>query len=185
MRCLLVVSVAILLAAAGLIRVDSPAEAAGGGYASRCGGGKIFLYATEERLLTLHNNARKNHGLKPFCVHPALQKAARAHSEDMIQHDYFSHDSRGRNENPCTRIRRFGYSSSYCRENIGYNATPEGVFQSWMRSSIHRPNILDGTFHEIGIGACTGDYSDSKTTMYTADFGAPAEQRSESEQRSE
>jgi hypothetical protein len=96
-RCLLVVFVAILLAAAGLISVDSPVEAAGGGYASRCGGGKIFLYAREKRLLTLHDNARKNHGLKPFCVHPALQKAARAHSKDMIQHDYFSHDTRGRN----------------------------------------------------------------------------------------
>jgi hypothetical protein len=36
MRCLLVVVfVAILLAAADLIRADSPAEAAGGGYASR------------------------------------------------------------------------------------------------------------------------------------------------------
>ena len=66
--------VAILLAAAGLIRVDSPAEAAGRGYASRCGGGEIFLYAKEKRLLTLHNNARENHGLKPFCVHPALQR---------------------------------------------------------------------------------------------------------------
>jgi uncharacterized protein YkwD len=182
---LVVVFVAILLAVAGLIRVDSPAEAAGGGYASRCGGGRIFLYATEERLLTLHNNARENHGLKPFCVHPALQRAARAHSKDMIQHDYFSHYTRGRNEDPCTRIRSFGYGGSYCAENIGYNAAPEGVFHSWMRSSIHRPNILDGRFHEICIGACTGHYNDSKTTMYTTDFGAPAEQRSESEQRSE
>ena len=46
------------------------------------------------------------------------------------------------------------------------------MFRSWMRSSIHRPNILDGRFHEIGIGACTGDYSDSKTIMYAVDFGA-------------
>src|SRR5215217_7915989 len=84
MRYLLVVSVAILLAAAGSIRVNSPAEAVGGGYASRCGGGKIFLYATEKRLLTLNNNAREKHGLRPFCVHPALQNAARAHSKDMI-----------------------------------------------------------------------------------------------------
>jgi uncharacterized protein YkwD len=86
--------------------------------------------------------------LKPFCVHPALQRAARAHSKDMIQHDYFSHYTRGRNEDPCTRIRSFGYGGSYCAENIGYNAAPEGVFHSWMRSSIHRPNILDGRFHE-------------------------------------
>jgi hypothetical protein len=76
MRYLLVVFVAIVLAAASLGTVDSPARAGGGGYASRCGGGKIFLYAREKRLLTLHNNARKNHGLKPFCVHPALQKSA-------------------------------------------------------------------------------------------------------------
>ena len=39
--------------------------------------------------------------------------------------------------------------------------------------------VRDGRFHEIGIGARTGDYSDSKTTMYTTDSGAPAEQRSE------
>jgi uncharacterized protein YkwD len=172
MRCLLVVSVAILLAAASLIRVDSPAEAAGGDYTSKCGGGKIFLYATEKRLLTLHNNARENHDLKPFCVHPDLQKAASAHSQDMIQHHYFSHDTRGRNEDACTRIRRFGYNWSSCSENIGYNTTPEGMFSSWMSSSIHRRKILDGRFHEIGVGALTGDYSDSKTTMYTVDFGA-------------
>src|SRR5215213_11252839 len=88
MRYLPVIFVAILCAAAGLGTVDSPAKAAGGGYASRCGGGKILLYAREKRLLILHNNVPKNHGLKPFCVHPALQNAARTHSEDMIQHDY-------------------------------------------------------------------------------------------------
>ena len=130
------------------------------------------MYARERRLLTLHDNARKNHGLKPFCVHPALQKAARAHSKDMIQYDYFSHDTRGRNEDPCTRIRRFSYRSSYCGENIGYNTTPDGVFNAWMRNAAHRSNILNGKFHEIGIGARTGDYLGSRTTMYTVDFGA-------------
>ncbi len=73
MRYPLVVFVAILLAAAGLGTVDSPAKAAGGDYASRYGGGKILLFAREKRLLTLHNNVPKNHGLKPFCVHPALE----------------------------------------------------------------------------------------------------------------
>ena len=130
MRCLLVSFVAILLAAAGLIRVDSPAEAAGGGYASRCGGGEIFLYATEKRLLTLLSNARENHGLKHFCAHPALQRAARAHSKDMIQRHYFSHHTKGCNEGACSRIRSFGYVWSSCAENIGYNPTPQGLFRS-------------------------------------------------------
>jgi uncharacterized protein YkwD len=172
MRSLLVVLVAILLAAAGLIHVDSPAEAAGGGYVSTCGGGETFLYATEMRLLALHNNARKNHGLKPLCVHPTLQEAARAHSKDMIQHDYYAHITRGSNENACARILRFGYRWSSCAENIGYDAAPEGVFFSWMRSSIHRRNILDSSFREVGIGARTGEHNDSETTMYTVDFGA-------------
>jgi uncharacterized protein YkwD len=171
MRYLLVVFVAVLLAAASLGTVDSSAEAADGGFASMCGGGAIFLHAEEWRLLTLHNDARKIHGLKPFCVHPALQEAARAHSKDMILRDYFSHSTKGENEDACTRILRFGYRWSYCGENIGYNATPEGMFSSWMRNSLHRRNILDGRFHEIGIGACPGDYIDSKTTMYTVDFG--------------
>ena len=169
MRYLLVVFV-VLLAAASLCTVDSPAEAADGGYASMCGGGEIFLHAEEWRLLTLHNDARENHGLRPFCVHPALQEAARAHSGDMILRDYFSHNTMGEDEDACTRIRRFGYRRSYCGENIGYNATPEGMFSSWMRRPLHSRNILDGRFHEIGIGACTGDYIDSKTTMYTVDF---------------
>jgi uncharacterized protein YkwD len=97
----------------------------------------------------------------------------------MIQHHYFSHYSQGNNEAPCTRIRRSGYAWSSCGENIGYNATPEDMFRSWMQSSIHRRNILDERFSEIGIGAYTGDHNDLETTMYTADFGAPADQTSE------
>lgn len=171
MRYLLLVLVAIFLAAAGLGAEDSPAEAAGGGYVTRCGGGKIFLHAKEKRLLTMHNNARKNHGLRLFCVSRALQKAARAHSEDMIKRDYFSHVTKGKNEDACARIRSFGYRWSYCGENIGYNTIPDRMFRSWMGSSGHRRNILDGKFHNIGIGAHTGYYFNSRTTMYTVDFG--------------
>jgi hypothetical protein len=33
-------------------------------------------------------------------------------------------------------------------------------------------NILNGKYREVGIGARTENYNGSKTTMYTADFGA-------------
>src|SRR5215217_1560850 len=101
------------LVALGILTMGVPvAQAAVGGYVNKCGGGKILLNASEKRTFTLHNAARRDRNLKPFCVHPALQKAARAHSKDMIQHDYFSHYTRGRNEDPCTRIRSFGYGGS-------------------------------------------------------------------------
>ena len=172
MKFLPVVLAVMLCAAAGLGTLDSPAEAAGGGYVSKCGGGKIFLRAKEKRLLTLHNNVRRDRDLRTFCVSPALQRAARAHSRDMIQRDYFSHYTKGKNEGACTRIANFGYNWSSCAENIGHNSTPEGMFRTWMNSAGHRRNILDPRFREIGVGAYTGDYIGNKTTMYTVDFGS-------------
>ncbi len=161
------------ISALGILAVGAPtAQAAGGGYASKCGGGKILLNAEEKRTFALPNAARRDRDLTPLCVHSALQKAARAHSKDMIERDYFSHDTEGRNEDACERVRRYGYRWSACGENIGYDSTPERMFDAWMGSSGHRANILSGRFREVGVGAHTGDYGDYKTTMYAVDFGA-------------
>jgi uncharacterized protein YkwD len=154
------------------VPTDPPiARAAGGGYVNKCGGGEIFLNVSEKRTFALHNRARRKRDLKPFCVHPTLQKAARAHSKDMIERDYFSHDTKARNEDACERIRRFGYRWRECGENIGYDSTPEAMFDAWMESSGHRANILSGRFREVGVGAYSGDYRGFKTTMYAVDFG--------------
>ena len=159
--------------ALGVLAVGAPtAQAAGGGYANKCGGGKMLLNAEEKRTFALHNAARRDRDLKPLCVHPALQKAARAHSKDMFERDYFSHDTKGRDEDACERVRRYGYRWSACGENIGYDSTPDSMFDAWMGSSGHRANILSGRFREVGVGAHTGNYGDYKTTMYTVDFGA-------------
>ena len=170
MKYLPVVLAIILCAAAGLGALDSPAEAAGGGYVSRCGGGKIFLHAKEKRLLALHNNARRDRDLRALCVSPALQRAARAHSKDMIQRDYFSHYTKGKNEGACTRITNFGYNWSSCAENIGYNSTPEGMFRTWMNSAGHKANILNCGFKNIGVGVA----ADARGALvWTQEFASP------------
>lgn len=152
--------------------VGPPAvEAASGGYVAKCGGGKILLNAKEKRSFVLHNKVRNDRNLRPFCVHPALQKAARAHSRDMIRRDYFSHYTKGSGEDPGTRLKRSGYRWRTYGENIGYNSTPDAMFKAWMRSDGHRKNIVNGAFREIGIGTYTGNYRGFRTTMYTADFG--------------
>lgn len=177
MKHLSVLLVCALLAgfvAAGVSTLNPPAaKASGGGYVKRCGGGKILLNANEKRVYSLHNRARRNHNLKPFCVDPALQRAASAHSKDMIERDYFSHNTKGRNEDACERIDRYGYRWRYCGENIGYNSTPDDMFRAWMKSPDHRHNILYAKFRQVGIGAYTGDYKGFRTTMYTVDFGTP------------
>lgn len=174
----LVVVLFSTVAVVGISVVDPPqAEAAGGGEVNRCGGGKVRLSADEKETFVRHNRIRKNHNLKPFCVHPDLQRAARAHSKDMILRDYFSHDTKGRNESSCERVRRYGYRWFTCGENIawgtGSKGDPAQIMRAWMNSSGHRHNILNRDFREIGVGAYTGTFQGYESaTMYTADFGA-------------
>jgi uncharacterized protein YkwD len=79
------------------------ADARGAATARTCGGGRIELKANEKRALQLHNRAREQRKLKRLCVHPKLQKAARAHSATMIKKDRFFHGSVG------ARLKRHGY----------------------------------------------------------------------------
>ena len=172
----LLVSVFVAVAVATTIFVVNPpaAEAAGG--VRKCGGGTISLNADEKETFVQHNRERRDRNLSPLCVHPDLQRAARSHSEDMIRRDYFSHDTKGRNETACERIKRYGYRYRLCGENIangsGAYGEPESVMRRWMQSDGHRSNILNGRFREVGIGTYTGTFNGtSNVTMYTADYG--------------
>jgi uncharacterized protein YkwD len=169
-------AVAVATAATNFLATPPAAEAAGGGRVDKCGAGKIFLNADEKRTFVLHNRERRERGIRRLCVHPDLQRAARSHSKDMIQRDYFSHDTKGRNESACERVRRFGYRYSNCAENMawgsGQNGEPENRMRAWMDSSAHRAHILDGKLHEVGIGTYKGNFNGTQNaTMYTVDFG--------------
>ncbi|CAN5678958.1 hypothetical protein BH24ACT22_BH24ACT22_18940 [soil metagenome] len=184
MRHLTLILATFFLAAATAVSVSaanpSVAEAAGGGKVKRCGGGKIFLNAKEKETFIRHNRIRRSHNLRTFCVHSKLQKAARAHSRDMIRRDYFSHDTKGRGGFD-ERLKRFGYTPRGYKyytvgENIAGGNGPYGepgkIMRGWMKSSGHRRNILNGKFRQIGIRTYTGTYKRHKGwTMYTADFG--------------
>ena len=146
-----------------------------------CDGGTITLNAEEKRVLELHNKARKKRGLKALCVHPTLTQAARAHTKEMLDKDYFSHDSFN-GETLRERLERFGYTSEgysyyYYGENISWGCgsygAPDITFKRWMHSPVHRANILRKKFREVGIGVLTGTYKEcSQATMYTVAFGS-------------
>jgi uncharacterized protein YkwD len=179
----LTAAVLALTAALGAsVVAPKEAEAASTVAVKTCTGGTFDLTTDEKRMLDLHNQTRASKGLRMFCVHPALMKAARAHSQEMIEKDYFSHNSFN-GETFSARLKRFGYNWRFAGENIAWGSgsygTPDNRFKAWMNSTGHRANILNKSFREIGIGAYTGDYTDkstgrtySGTTMWTADFGA-------------
>ena len=142
---------------------------------STCDGGSITLDTGEKRILVLHNRARRELGLQPLCVDLRLTRAARSHSREMIDNDFFSHLSYD-GESFRERLARFGYHQSIRGENLvggsGGYGEPDNAFQRWMNSSRHKANILNSKYQAVGVGTYTGDYKGFDSyTMYTADFG--------------
>jgi uncharacterized protein YkwD len=180
---------AMMLAVAAAMAVSAiqPQEANAASTVSvrTCDGGTIQLTTAESRTLSMHNNARTANGLPKLCVHRLLTRAARSHSQEMIDKDYFAHESFN-GETDKQRVERFGYTFSGFSfwkfgENIywgsGTSGTPRSAFTWWMNSPGHRANILDPDFREVGIGVRKGEYVDESgtihpgTSMYTVDFG--------------
>jgi len=101
-------------------------------------------------------NAKETHGrAQPLRWNEKLARVARAHSQDMLQHRYFSHyDQRGRS--PFVRINATGIHWSALAENIAVNQTVREAEESFMDEprfqNNHRGNILDPKYTDVGIG---------------------------------
>ena len=168
----------ILASATAFLSVAVKPEMVGAATTSvkTCSGGNIDLGVKEERTLVLHNETRADYGLEPLCINPVLTRAARSHSREMVEKDYFSHYSDD-GEGVGARLRRFGYDWSVCGENLagGYGnpGEPDSIFELWTNSTHHRANILDRRFRQVGVGTYTGTYKGlEEYTMYTVDFGS-------------
>ena len=108
------------------------------------------------------NQQRAAIGLQPLTWSDDAAKIARVHSENMANFKFFSHEGLdGSMVND--RADSFGVSKwRAIAENIAYNrgyANPISfVVESWMKSTGHRENILNGRWKESGIGiAITAD----------------------------
>ena len=140
----------------------------------------------EQQLLSLVNKQRDRNGLAALRLNTKLVDSARAHSADMGEQKYFSHDSPN-GETWSSRIVRYGYTPEgysvwKAGENIYYGgglySSPVAVMQAWMKSAAHRQVILTKTFRDIGVGAVmTNDgYGKCQGTVwfFTLDLGRRA-----------
>ena len=119
--------------------------------------GKTFeLTAEEKELFDLTNKERVKAGLKPLTPSPKLFRAARAHSANMAKHDKLDHVLDGKN--PGDRLREIGYAYLTYGENCAAGQrTPAEALESWMQSTGHRANILNGQFTEVGLGVAANE----------------------------
>ncbi|MFO7566836.1 MAG: CAP domain-containing protein [Enhygromyxa sp.] len=106
----------------------------------------------------------------PLSIDPALTCAARVHSKDMADNNYFSHTNL-QGQGPGYRIGQAGYSGSGWGENIaaGYS-TPQQVIDGWLDSDGHCANMLNPGFKDIGIGYAYGGGS-QYGHYWTQNFG--------------
>ena len=126
-----------------------------------------FRSALQRRI----NNFRSEYGKAPIHLNLRLERAAQAHSNDMAQHNDFSHSSSS-GTSWAARIRYWGYRGGWIGENLAVgNVTARTVMAMWKASPPHRANLLNGHFAAVGIGAHAGKYAGRAAYYVTSDFG--------------
>jgi len=110
----------------------------------------------EKQVLELVNQEREKQKLSPLKWNDALANLARAHSEDMVERNFFGHINPD-GQDPFARMKTYGIEYSYAAENIAAgHTTAKAVMNSWMNSRGHRENILNPDLTELGVGIAEG-----------------------------
>lgn len=133
--------------------------------------GGFEMTKDEQALLELLNKERVKKELPPLRPNPLLFKVARGHSANMARQQKMEHELDGKN--PGQRILAAGYDYGRATENI---ATADGpvplarVVSDWMKSKIHRDNLLDTKISETGLGIAKNEKGE---VYYTQLFARP------------
>ncbi|MDV9274670.1 CAP domain-containing protein [Clostridioides difficile] len=108
--------------------------------------------AYQKEVVDLVNIERAKAGLNPLTLDSSISNVATKKSQDMIDNNYFSHDSPTYGS-PFDMLKKFGISYKTAGENIAMGQkTPKEVVNAWMNSEGHRKNIMNPNFSKIGVG---------------------------------
>ena len=115
-------------------------------------GSKTNVMTSEERkILELCNSERSKVKAPALKENNDLTKLARLKSRDIVDNNYFSHQSPTYGS-PFDMMREHGINYMYAGENLAQNTSAERAFQAWMNSESHKKNILNPNFTELGVG---------------------------------
>ncbi len=129
------------------------------------------LYGESRIIFHLTNAFRLYHGLSPLGWDAGAAEAARLHSQDMADQDYFEHQSLD-GRTPWDRMGAQGVVYHAAGENIvaGYR-NGFTSYNGWVNSAGHRSNMLEPRFEKLGVG---GGYNKNSVycIFFTQDFFA-------------
>lgn len=125
-------------------------------------------------LVDLANEERSVTGSSRLVVNEKLVLAAQLKANDMAEKSYFAHTS----PEGITPWHWFGqaeYQYVYAGENLAVNfSRAEDVQRAWMNSPLHRANILNNRYKEVGIATADGYYKGRQATFVVQMFGTPS-----------
>lgn len=126
--------------------------------------------AVEQAILDEVNEERTARGLQPVTADPDLAAVADGHSEDMLDRDFYAHES-PEGLGPGDRLDRAGVDCRVAGENIAQsyydvefqteNGTERhttveevaaGLVEQWLQSPEHRENMLQPGWETSGVG---------------------------------
>lgn len=144
--------------------------------ATAAAGGTARLDNRERAIVRGINHQRARHGLAPVKPSTRLSRAADYHSWEMLDANYFAHDSR--DGGPFDeRVRRFankralGETLAMLGGGCG-RRSPRRTVRMWMNSPGHRAILLSSSYRRVGIGKRAGSLGATKACVVTADFGS-------------
>lgn len=151
-----------------LLRTDIRASQETLGYA---------INISQQALLDDTNKERAARNLPTLSLNNNLNIAATDKASDMVERDYWSHNTPDGKE-PWYFMEQAGYSYSKAAENLAYGfKSSSATVGGWMNSPSHRDNLLDPNLTEVGFGILNAaNYqSGGAETIVVAMYGRPSD----------
>lgn len=104
----------------------------------------------ESKVLSLINSERSKNNLSNLEIDENLQNVARIKAQDLVQNNYFSHNSPTLGT-PFDMLKSNNIPYKTASENIAGNSSIESAVESWLNSDSHKENILSNDYNYTGI----------------------------------
>ena len=131
-----------------------------------------------QAVVRLTNEYRDSQKGAALATDPVLSRVAQDHAENMARQDKYGDDGKNGHildgKGPKDRVDASGYKYRAFAENVGMNngyADPvKAVIEAWIKSELHKKNMLNEVYVEMGAGAAR---SESGKWYFCQVFGKP------------
>jgi uncharacterized protein YkwD len=126
---------------------------------------------TSDRVVELVNESRLAHDMPIVAISRDLGAAASLKARDMFAKQYFAHNTPD-GKMPWYWINLVGYEYVMAGENLAIHFTDAlSQHTAWMESPLHRKNILNPEYRDIGVAVERGMFQGKETTIVVQFFG--------------